>query len=205
MVDDRTTLAVSELGGQGPADRSRGVVETPPHISPVTAGLFLSQLDFAEARAPEPATTVIRPEAGTQFPSTEHAPHSSSAQPSDGVISVCAPASFAGPTQISRCEAILFSVYFRAVWVIQEHKNLEKQLAEAPLQIRRKYEVWKNIVRQSGPEGLREIKGFHDEALAGKLKGKRSSRLNEAWRVLYQIDAEGVTVRVERVSNHDYS
>ena len=91
------------------------------------------------------------------------------------------------------------------MWQIQEHKNVAKALAEAPLRIRQKFEVWKNVVRHSGPEGLRNIKGFHDEALAGKLKGSRSSRLNQAWRVLYQIDREGVTVRVERISNHDYS
>ncbi|MEO7035779.1 MAG: type II toxin-antitoxin system mRNA interferase toxin, RelE/StbE family [Polyangiaceae bacterium] len=91
------------------------------------------------------------------------------------------------------------------MWQIQEHKNLEKELAEAPVQVRKKYEFWKNVVRQSGPLGLRGIKGFHDEALAGKLKGSRSSRLNDAWRVQYQVDAAGVTVKVEKVSNHDYS
>jgi addiction module RelE/StbE family toxin len=90
------------------------------------------------------------------------------------------------------------------VWTIQEHKRLAKEIAGAPLQVREKYEVWKNIVKHSGPEGLRAVKGFHDEALAGKLRGSRSSRLNQAWRVLYQIDREHVTVKVERVSKHDY-
>lgn len=92
----------------------------------------------------------------------------------------------------------------KVVWTILEHKRCAKDLADAPLQIRQKYEVWKNIVRHSGPEGLRQIKGFHDEALTGKLRGFRSSRLNQAWRVVYQIDREQVLVEVERVSNHDY-
>lgn len=91
------------------------------------------------------------------------------------------------------------------VWTIQEYKRLAKEIAAAPLQVREKYEFWKSVVRNSGPEGLRTIKGFHDEALAGNLRGYRSSRLNNAWRVLYQIDRDQVTVSVERVSNHDYS
>jgi mRNA-degrading endonuclease YafQ of YafQ-DinJ toxin-antitoxin module len=91
------------------------------------------------------------------------------------------------------------------VWTILEHKRCTKEVADAPLQVREKYEFWKNVVRHGGPEGLRQLKGFHDEALAGKLRGFRSSRLNQAWRVMYRIDRERVTVSVERVSNHDYS
>jgi mRNA-degrading endonuclease YafQ of YafQ-DinJ toxin-antitoxin module len=90
------------------------------------------------------------------------------------------------------------------VWTLLEHKHVAKALASAPLQVQEKYEVWKNIVRHSGPEGLREIRGFNDEALAGRLRGYRSSRLNQAWRVLYRIDRDHVTVSIERVSKHDY-
>ena len=90
------------------------------------------------------------------------------------------------------------------MWTILEHKHLEKEIEAAPLQVREKYELWKNIVRHGGPEGLRAIRGFNDEALAGKLRGHRSSRLNQAWRVLYQVDREHVTVKVERVPKHDY-
>jgi mRNA-degrading endonuclease YafQ of YafQ-DinJ toxin-antitoxin module len=91
------------------------------------------------------------------------------------------------------------------VWTILEYKRLAKEIEGAPLQVREKYEFWKGVVRNSGPEGLRKIKGFHDEALAGNLRGSRSSRLNNAWRVIYKIDREQVSVNVERVSNHDYS
>ena len=38
----------------------------------------------------------------------------------------------------------------------------------APIQIREKYETWKDIVAHSGPQGLAAIRGFNDEALAGK-------------------------------------
>ena len=51
---------------------------------------------------------------------------------------------------------------------------------------------------------LREIKGFHDEALGGKWKGFRSSRLNEQWRVIYRVVADVLLVQVVRVTPHDY-
>jgi hypothetical protein len=76
-------------------------------------------------------------------------------------------------------------------------------LDRLPRHIVEKYEVWCAIVRQSGPRGLREIKSFHDEKLSGKLASRRSSRLSEQWRVLYQVEAETVTVYVERVTPHD--
>jgi addiction module RelE/StbE family toxin len=56
----------------------------------------------------------------------------------------------------------------------------------------------------SGPSGLRGIKGFRDEALSGDWKGCRSSRLNEQRRVIYQVVADALLVRVIRVTPHDY-
>jgi addiction module RelE/StbE family toxin len=56
----------------------------------------------------------------------------------------------------------------------------------------------------SGPSGLRGIKGFRDEALSGDWKGCRSSKLNEQWRVIYQVVADALLVRVIRVTPHDY-
>lgn len=60
------------------------------------------------------------------------------------------------------------------MWTILEHKRLAKAIAGAPPQVQEKYEFWKNVVRHSGPDGLRGIKGFHDEALKGELHGSRS-------------------------------
>ena len=65
-------------------------------------------------------------------------------------------------------------------------------------------EKWKDIATISGPDGLRAIRGFHDEALAGEWKGCRSSRLNEQWRVIYSVEAGVMTVLVIRVTPHDY-
>ena len=57
------------------------------------------------------------------------------------------------------------------MWEILEHKRVDKTLAAAPLEVQQRYEKWKDIVRISGPQGLRLIRGFNDEPLAGKWKG----------------------------------
>lgn len=66
------------------------------------------------------------------------------------------------------------------------------------------YERWKDIVRVSGPQGLRHIKGFHDEASGGQRKGHRSSRLNRQFRVAYRVESQRVLVEVVSVTAHDY-
>jgi addiction module RelE/StbE family toxin len=55
-----------------------------------------------------------------------------------------------------------------------------------------------------GIYGLRAIRGFRDEGLKGRWKGYRSSRLSQQWRVIYQVDAEAVTVYVIDINAHDY-
>ena len=67
-----------------------------------------------------------------------------------------------------------------------------------------RYEKWKDIARLSGPPGLRAIKGFHDEALAGEWKGYRSSRLGIQWRVIYRVVANVFQIQVVHVTPHDY-
>ena len=89
-------------------------------------------------------------------------------------------------------------------WTILEEREAAKILDKLPKQVAEKYEIWCAIVRQSGPHGLRLIKGFHDEKLGGKLKLLRSCRLNQQWRVIYRIEANIVTVYVERITPHDY-
>lgn len=76
--------------------------------------------------------------------------------------------------------------------------------ADLPLEILKRYEKWKDIAMLSGPQGLRAIRGFHNEALSGEWKGFRSSRLNEQWRVIYQIVADALLVHVVRMRAHDY-
>jgi addiction module RelE/StbE family toxin len=90
------------------------------------------------------------------------------------------------------------------MWEIYEHRNAAKRLGSLPLEVLKKYEIWKNIVSISGPEGLKQIGGFNDEALRGEWKGHRSSRLNIQYRVIYRIVREQVLVQVIDVTAHDY-
>jgi addiction module RelE/StbE family toxin len=92
------------------------------------------------------------------------------------------------------------------MWRIEEHRSAGKELSSGrvPLEILKRYEKWKDIVAISGPAGLRAIKGFRDENLSGTWAGHRSSRLNEQWRVIYNVEADIVLVQVVRVTPHDY-
>jgi len=67
-----------------------------------------------------------------------------------------------------------------------------------------RYEKWKDIVAVSGPQGLRLIRGFRDEALRGAWKGHRSSRLNQLYRVIYKIESDNLHVLVMELTPHDY-
>jgi addiction module RelE/StbE family toxin len=76
--------------------------------------------------------------------------------------------------------------------------------ASTPTEILKRYEKGKDIAMLSGPQGLRAIKGFRDQARSGDWKGFRSSRLNEQWRVIYSVEADVMIVQVVGVTSHDY-
>jgi addiction module RelE/StbE family toxin len=90
------------------------------------------------------------------------------------------------------------------MWEIYEHRSLAGKLSELPLEVLKRYEKWKDIVSISGPEGLRWIKGFHDEALRGEWRGHRSSRLGLQYRLIYRIEKKRLYVQVIRITPHDY-
>ncbi len=90
------------------------------------------------------------------------------------------------------------------MWKILEHRRTWKQLDRLAVDILKRYEKWKDIVRLSGPNGLRQIKGFNDEALRGEWQGHRSSRLSRQYRVIYRIERDKVLVEVVSVTAHDY-
>ena len=90
------------------------------------------------------------------------------------------------------------------MWKIYEHKSALKGLKSLPVDILKRYEKWKDIVTISGPNGLKQIKGFNDEPLQGKWKSHRSSRLDIQYRVIYKIDGEQLFVQVVKVTPHDY-
>ena len=90
------------------------------------------------------------------------------------------------------------------MWLIYEHRRVVRQLRSLPIEILKRYEKWKDIVQISGPEGLRLIKGFHDESLRGDWKGHRSSRLGDQYRLIYKIERDRVLVEIVNITAHDY-
>ena len=90
------------------------------------------------------------------------------------------------------------------MWRVYEHRRLESQIKSTPKEILKRYEKWKDVVAISGPAGLKLIRGFRDEALSGQRKGSRSSRLGKKYRVIYEVEASRVLVKVIEVTPHDY-
>jgi proteic killer suppression protein len=90
------------------------------------------------------------------------------------------------------------------MWTVYEKKNVSKIIKKAPKEVLKNYEIWKRIVEIEGPQGLRLIKGFHDETLRGTWHGYRSSRLNRQWRVIYTIEARELQVYVVEINPHEY-
>ena len=80
------------------------------------------------------------------------------------------------------------------MWTLLEHREVSKRIRKAPRQVHVNYHQWKRIVEMEGPQGLRLIKGFHDEALKGEWFGFRSSRLSKEWGLIYKTEKQQVTV-----------
>lgn len=90
------------------------------------------------------------------------------------------------------------------MWTVLTSHDVDKAVAKAPAEIVTRFHAWVAIARQSGPMGLRAVRGFRDEALSGSSEGFRSSRLNLQWRVIYRVEADELRVYAVRVSAHDY-
>jgi len=90
------------------------------------------------------------------------------------------------------------------MWHVLEHKDIAKQCKKIPIQVLRRYELWKDLVFRHGPEILKKFPGFHDEKLKGDRKGQRSSRLSLQYRVVYKVARNEVTVYVLELTPHKY-
>lgn len=90
------------------------------------------------------------------------------------------------------------------MWIIYEKKSLLKSLKSTPVCIKKEYEIWKRIIELEGVPGLKNIKGYHDEALKGQWQGFRSSRLSLQWRVIYKLEKKELEVYVIDVNAHQY-
>ena len=90
------------------------------------------------------------------------------------------------------------------MWEVYEHRRVGRQIRRLPIEILKRYEKWKDILTISGPQCLRLIRGFDDEASAGDWAGHRSSRLGEQYRVVYRVERNLVRVEVVSLTAHDY-
>ena len=90
------------------------------------------------------------------------------------------------------------------MWYIKEHRDIAKICCKLPLEVVKKYELWKDIIFRHGSKKLKEFSGFHDEKLRGKRKGQRSSRLSLQYRVIYTVERDIVTVFVLKITPHEY-
>ncbi len=90
------------------------------------------------------------------------------------------------------------------MWEVLEHRRASKRLDRLAKEVLKRYEKWKDIVRISGPVGLRLIKGFHDGALKGQWKGHRSARLGIQYRLIYKVEERRILVLVVDITPHDY-
>ncbi len=90
------------------------------------------------------------------------------------------------------------------MWEIFERNSLVKKFSGIPEEVLKRYEKWKDIVRISGPRGLKMIRGFRDEALEGTWQGHRSSRLGLKYRLIYRIEKKKCYVQVIDINPHDY-
>jgi len=90
------------------------------------------------------------------------------------------------------------------MWHILEHKSIIKKRKVIPVQVLKKYELWKDLVFRHGPEVLKNFPGFHDEKLKGERKGQRSSRLNLQYRVIYVVKDADIIVYVLELTPHKY-
>ena len=90
------------------------------------------------------------------------------------------------------------------MWYIKEHRDIAKTCKKLPLQVVKKYEIWKDIIFRHGPEKLCEFPGFKDEKLTGKRKNQYSSRLSKQHRVIYTVKRDIITVYVIEIIPHNY-
>jgi mRNA-degrading endonuclease YafQ of YafQ-DinJ toxin-antitoxin module len=89
-------------------------------------------------------------------------------------------------------------------WVEVSPRAL-KSLRRCPREIQISFLTWKGQIEMSGLIRVQSIPGYRDEALQGKLRGIRSSRLCPGYRVYYRtVKTSVLIVKVEEVNLHDY-
>lgn len=75
-----------------------------------------------------------------------------------------------------------------------------------PMYIIDKFFKWKADVQSLGIQEARKVPGYHDEPVKGSEVGRRSVRLNQAWRLFYLEEETGEchVIAVEEINKHEY-
>lgn len=87
---------------------------------------------------------------------------------------------------------------------VSRSKAFEKQLEKVPDFIRKKVIFWVFLVESNGLAEVMKSRGFHDEPLKGERRGQRSVRMNQAYRLIYQVIQDRVHIELLEVHKHDY-
>lgn len=90
------------------------------------------------------------------------------------------------------------------MWSVLESKDVRKSLKKVPVEIRKKYKIWVEVVKNRGSSNLKNFPGFKDKKLQGSLRECRSSRLNIQYRVVYKEDKSVKEIIVLKLTPHKY-
>ena len=85
-------------------------------------------------------------------------------------------------------------------WTLAVSKTLDR----IPGYLRDKFHYWVDLVVRYGIREVRKQRSFHDEPLKGPLLGRRSVRLNKAYRVIYLETRGDLAILVVEVTKHAY-
>ena len=86
-------------------------------------------------------------------------------------------------------------------WHVIESRLIARQLKRAPVEIQAKYVIWRNRVRQFGPN---LPGGYRVHALHAQRKGQKSARLDRRWRVIFKVFQAELTVEAIELTPHNY-
>jgi Txe/YoeB family toxin of Txe-Axe toxin-antitoxin module len=87
-------------------------------------------------------------------------------------------------------------------WKIDERPEIVLQICKASKIIQKKYDLWKHLVKISGP--FLPGAGWKTEKLSGKLKKFYSARLDRKWRIIFEIEGKTKTIVILGISPHLY-
>lgn len=87
---------------------------------------------------------------------------------------------------------------------ISRSRFFEKQLERVPDFIQKKVILWVFLVESKGLAEVMKSPGFHDEPLKGIHQGKRSVRMNRAYRLIYRLIEDRIHIELLEVNKHDY-